>query len=343
MAGAPAGRRRNVDTARKRLQYKLQKFIYVQYILWMVRFADSLYRHAARAPGRAAERHDRNFAMLLIDILSRHEGGLTQTERRLIDVLLADPTGAAMFSATELAEKAGTHPSSLVRLAKKLGFDGFPDLRARLRDEIVLPDQPAARLRRRLDGLPREAVLESVVERERANLAALPHHVSDEQIKRAATLLSRSRRVLLFGEGGARMLRDLMSDRLRRIGILAEVMPAEAREVAASLTALTADDMLLAFAFARLPRLLPAVLAEAARCGATSVVLSDLAGSLLRPTPDLLIAAPRGPGGQSQALVVPLVLCHAILLTIAMVDKGRSLKRAERYGKLRAALTEQSR
>ncbi|WP_374651488.1 MurR/RpiR family transcriptional regulator [Dongia sp.] len=278
--------------------------------------------------------------MLLMELVGRHDGHLTQTDRRLLDLLLADPKSAAMSSATEIAQMAGTHPSSLVRLAKKLGFAGFPDLRSRLRDEIVLQDQTAARLRRRLRDLPPEAVLESVIEREQANLANLLQHIEEKQIRRAGRMLSKARRVLLFGEGAARVMRDLMVDRLRRVGILAEAVAVEPREAAASLTALAASDLVVAFALARVPRLLPSILAEAGRRDTPSIVLSHHTAPHLRPAPTLLIAAPNGPSGQSQSLVVPVAICHAILLTISTVDGGRSIAMAERYGALRATMSE---
>lgn len=276
--------------------------------------------------------------MQLQEMISAYRGKLTPADRRLVDLLLADPTAAAMSSATELAARADVHAASLVRLAKKLGFEGFPDLRARLREAVIAQDLPADRLRRRVADIPPEAVLESVIAQERAALVGIMDHVGEAQIRDAAARLAGARRVTLFAEGTARQLAALMADRLRRLGFLTDQVAAEPREMASALTGMDSRDVLLAFAFARTPRLLPGMLRETAALGATSILLSDMGGPLLRPAPDVLLAAPRGPNGQSQTLIVPLAICQSILLALTMREPDRMLDAAGRYGAIRRRL-----
>ncbi len=61
---------------------------------------------------------------------------LTKTERQLADVLLDHYPVAGLTSVTRLAENAGVSTPSVVRMAQKLGYSGFPELQASLRSEL---------------------------------------------------------------------------------------------------------------------------------------------------------------------------------------------------------------
>lgn len=62
---------------------------------------------------------------------------LTRSERQLANVLLQDYPMAGLQSITQLASAAGVSTPTVVRMARKLGFSGFPDLQASLRDEVA--------------------------------------------------------------------------------------------------------------------------------------------------------------------------------------------------------------
>ena len=53
----------------------------------------------------------------------------------MTDALLRDYPVAGLQSITRLAEAASVSTPTVIRLARKLGFDGFPELQAALRDE----------------------------------------------------------------------------------------------------------------------------------------------------------------------------------------------------------------
>ncbi len=278
--------------------------------------------------------------MSLQRIVQEHKGRLTPTDRRLLDALLANPTEAALSSATELATRTGVHAASLVRLAKKLGFEGYPDLRASLREDLMLGDPPRTLVERRIGSVTSDGILASVVERERAMLQGLLDHVNQEDIARAAELLASARRIAVFAEGSSVLLRDFMVERLRRAGRIVLPVDAQPRQAAAVLTTLGGGDTLLVFASRMLPRMLPRILTEAGQAGVRAVAVTDMVGPLLRPLPDVLLAAPRGTPGESQSMTIPMALCNALLLTLPTVDRGESLQGLARYGSLRDALEE---
>lgn len=69
------------------------------------------------------------------DLLQDRMAQLTPAERLLSDILLRDYPVGGLQSITKLADAAGVSTPTVIRLARKLGFDGFPELQAALRDE----------------------------------------------------------------------------------------------------------------------------------------------------------------------------------------------------------------
>ena len=108
---------------------------------------------------------------------------LTATERRLAEVVLAEPTLLAFGTVSELAGRASTSRPSVVRFANKLGFGGFSDLQAHVREGIseqLL--RPSQRIRRMEEGPgPVQRALQGA-------LAALFEEVTPERLDELAKL-----------------------------------------------------------------------------------------------------------------------------------------------------------
>ncbi|MCB1364960.1 MAG: MurR/RpiR family transcriptional regulator [Rhodobacteraceae bacterium] len=62
---------------------------------------------------------------------------LTRSERQLASVLMQDYPMGGLQSITRLAAAAGVSTPTVIRMARKLGFDGFPALQDALRDELA--------------------------------------------------------------------------------------------------------------------------------------------------------------------------------------------------------------
>ena len=62
---------------------------------------------------------------------------LTQSERQLASILLQDYPIGGLQSITKLAASAKVSTPTVIRMARKLGFDGFPALQDALREEVA--------------------------------------------------------------------------------------------------------------------------------------------------------------------------------------------------------------
>lgn len=269
------------------------------------------------------------------DTIQRRAEDLTPSERRLVSSVLSEPRTAALATVTELARGAGVHEATVSRLARKLGFDGYPAFRQALQDEFIPSQETAQRMKRTIDASGEGGVLGSLVAREVAALTTLPDHVGDDDIALAAERMMGARRIYLFATGNAEVLAHMMSKRFRRYGREVEMLTGDARSLAEGAFGMAAGDVLLVYAFRRQPRAYATLMAHAREVGAVTIVIGGASGNLLVPAPHLLLSAPRGGDTESfQTLTVPMAISNAIVIAAgAAGDKG-ALRKLDSLGAL---------
>ncbi len=92
--------------------------------------------------------------MLIQEFIAKVNDKLTPTERRIAEIVLADPTLLAFGTVSDLADRAQTSKPSIVRFANKLGFEGYSDLQRTIRDGLSNQiNNPSHRIRHRESSL----------------------------------------------------------------------------------------------------------------------------------------------------------------------------------------------
>jgi DNA-binding MurR/RpiR family transcriptional regulator len=125
---------------------------------------------------------------------------LTAAERRVAQVVLARPQLVGFGTVADLAEAATAGAATVVRLAAKLGFDGFSALQASVQHDLALQLRPAAERIRELGG-------DQPITRHRAaelsNVQATLDAVDPDAMEAVVTLLADTDREVLVLSGDA--------------------------------------------------------------------------------------------------------------------------------------------
>ncbi|GGE98752.1 MurR/RpiR family transcriptional regulator [Stappia taiwanensis] len=278
----------------------------------------------------------------LSDLITQNAARLTGSDTRLLDVLVKDPLRAALENGKEVSNRAGVHPAAAVRLAKRLGFEGYPEFRAYLQASLVEEgndfENPAARMAARLVCAEEGRVLASVLDSEIAALEALRNAVSDGDIRNFSETLRGARKVFIFGRGHAASLSALIALRLQRSGYDAADLGDRTHHFAEMLNMLSPDDVVWLLAFRSPSQQIRDANDIAFQRGAKRLALTDLQAARLDPMPDHQICAARGEAGESQSLVVPMTIANAVILDLAGIDDGKSLKSLEAFKAFRQSL-----
>lgn len=273
-------------------------------------------------------------------LISRNSTRLTEADTRLLDVLMQDPIRAAMENGTEVSFRAGVHPASAVRLARRLGFKGYPEFRTFLQTNLMEGggdfESPAARMAARLVRAEDGGVLASVLDSEIAALQQVRNSVSDSDIRAFSQSLRDCRRVFVFGRGHSAALSALITLRLTRSGYEAVDLGSQMHQLPEALSAMTPDDVLWLLAFRRASPLVSEVRRIAADRNTKTLALTDLRSVRIDPPAHHQISISRGEPGESQSLVVPMTIANAVILDLAAIDDGRSLRALGEFRSFRA-------
>lgn len=140
--------------------------------------------------------------MSVTETISEAGERLSPAERRVADAIVADPSRVAFGTVASLAEHAGVSGPSVVRLAAKLGYDGFAALQVDVQRELARQLRPAAE---RIRTEQATDVLGRTLDTELANVAATLERADRRAFSVAAALLADTKRAIwvLAGEATA--------------------------------------------------------------------------------------------------------------------------------------------
>lgn len=265
---------------------------------------------------------------------------LTKSEKRIADFMRRRQDEAAFLPAGEIAERLDLSEATMVRFARKLGYESYPALREFLQDTIRNRMTHSARLRSRLDSL-REAgdIYEKMVASEIDYLTESLHTVSREDLQAAVDLLKMHQRVFVFGLGPSISLVDMLEIRLTRMGKHIISLKTSGKEMLEPMLNMDSNDLLIAVGFFNLTPNLQLIIDHANQLKTPVILVTDTLGELIGKKADVVLAARRGPVSAFHSLTVPMTVINAILLALSSIDEEQVMARLDNLDKLREKLS----
>ena len=277
-------------------------------------------------------------------LINSFEGKLTDADQELISIILGEPSEAVYLSSAELASKAAVHASTVVRLARKLGFDGFPDMRQKLRQDVEFKKNSSDKIRQRIDLIEKGSNLSDLIESEIAAIAAISNTVSQNQIDEVVNKIYKAKSIFIVGRGSAAPLMTHFERRLRRSGIQCRVaLNLQRRDLAEQLIGIQKGDAIVVFGFQSinsLPSGYSSLIESAKSIGAHSIAIGDSTILTARPKPDIVLSVSRPKEGVMQLRSGPMLICEALAMTLLHKKSKKAVRGVESLEHLRANFLE---
>jgi RpiR family transcriptional regulator, repressor of rpiB and als operon len=252
---------------------------------------------------------------------------LTPLEGRVVDMMLGRRDFDETTSLRTVAEDAGVSEAMIVKITKKLGFEGFRDFRAGIVDYNRLP---TADLHQELS--PDDTGVEIAQKVFRTSIHALEETLSildPEAFEKAAGLIFTARQRDFYGIGGSAQIARDVSHKLLRIGVRTSVFD-DAHMMLMSAALLGEGDVAVGFSHSGATTAVIEPLELARRRGARTIALTNYATSPLAALADVVLCstAQGSPllGENAAARIAQLVIFDAVFAAVAQ----RDLKAAER-------------
>jgi DNA-binding MurR/RpiR family transcriptional regulator len=203
--------------------------------------------------------------------------GLTPAERKLVSHILDHYPVAALASITALAKAADVSSPTVVRLAQKIGFKGYPDLQQTLRIEVEeMLASPVSKREKWSGRAPEAHILNRFSAQVMENLSATMAGISPDTFDAAAVLLADpERRIYVMGGRITHALAEYFATLSRVIRPDVTLLSGLSNAWPPGLLDMRAGDVLLIFDIRRYENTVLQVAELAAEQGAEVVLITD--------------------------------------------------------------------
>lgn len=148
-------------------------------------------------------------AMEVAERIRERSADLTTAERRIATVVLESPQSVGFGTVADLAKTAGVGAASVVRLASKLGFDGYSEMQQAVQSELMQQLRPAVERIRSADHGSRADHAAAELENVRSTLDGVDGAALGALVERLADLDRPA--AVVSGEASAGVARQFVS------------------------------------------------------------------------------------------------------------------------------------
>lgn len=260
---------------------------------------------------------------------------LQPAEGRVADALIGAGSQVLTLPVAQIADMAGTSQATVVRLAQRLGYRGFRDLRLDLvRDEgaesgrtlfeeIAPTDTP-------------DVVIEKVAAAAVATIEESRRLLDTASVSRVVEALARAPRIEAYGVGASGIVAIDAAAKLRRVGLPAWSYP-DAHQQAQSASLLTQGCVALAFSHSGATRDVVDAATIAHNAGATVAAITSFPLSALARVVDHVLLAgaadePTERSGSTTARLAQLYVTDVLTVCYSLAHYAESQEALARSG-----------
>ncbi len=229
----------------------------------------------------------RSFAALRQALMDRPR----KLPKRLAQVAaftMANPDEIAFGTAASIAQRAQVQPSTLVRFAQALGYEGFSDLqsifRERLRDRVPSYEERLRALRDHSDAAHKAGILfEGFANAAEQSIRLLRDRLRPEALDQAVSLLAPADTLYLIGQRRSFPVTAYLNYALGKLGVKNVLVGSASGNDPETLSFATASDAAIAVSFTPYASATIDFAQRIAGCGTPLVVITDSPFSPLLP------------------------------------------------------------
>lgn len=257
---------------------------------------------------------------------------VTPAERRVAEVLIAQPETVAFGTVADLAGRAAVGVATVARLATKLGYDGFRSMQEAVQHDLARQLRPAAE-RIRTDSPDPQRRVEHHLQLEVENLQLSLDGLENGLVSEVSGHLANARRVWILSGDASSGIADQFAHDLTMLRDNVAVLAGNQVHLQRQLAAVEPSDTVIAVDIRRYDRWVVEAAAVIAERQAWTVAVTDHVLSPLAERADRAVVVAAGGGGPFDSHVGTLAVLNVFVAGAAhelRAEASPRLERAER-------------
>ncbi len=252
--------------------------------------------------------------------------------RRVAEYILGRPSELACQSISEVAETLAVSKAQLVRMARVLGFDGYPDLRNAVIREMLAqtaPSSPAANNMGDDASIPQE-----LCRLEQANLEETLRKLSPEAIVAFCEAAKNASAIHCMGWGISSLVAEWFYTRFTELGLKAVLMRRGSLSLMEQARGIAATDMLIVCELPSYVIEVAEAVEQVAQRGAFVVTLTDSPAAPICAHSGLRLYVSDQSPTFGSSLLGPMFAVHVLTSVLAynMGEEGQRALAAQKEG-----------
>ena len=250
--------------------------------------------------------------------------GLNKTRQEIIRPVQEHPREFVLMSIRQMAQRLETDPATVLRIARGLGFNSYPQFKAYLHELSIAS---ATSLEGMQTSSPNESSVAShgrkALERDLHNLHSLRNTLDMNRVVNLAERIYTAKRIVLLGGDMAIGLVDFLDYKLTLLGlpVIPAVTPGKTMHVTRTLGK---HDLVIALSFRRCLRQTVEGVQQARASGAYTVGITDtFVSPLARFADECFLTSVEAPFSNSYS--APISFIHVLFTICAHYRRARTL------------------
>ena len=140
---------------------------------------------------------------------------LNPSERKVASFILQHPSEMIAMSVAELASHSNASQAAIVRLCKTMGIKGYPDLKLKVAGDLQEPQTSGYKDIRPKDSIA--SIIQSISNNNIQSIRDTLKILDEQMVEQAVELLTKAKRIFLFGIGASNLIGMDAQQKLMRI------------------------------------------------------------------------------------------------------------------------------
>ena len=267
----------------------------------------------------------------LIGRLNQGTRPLSKGHRRIAEYIAQHYDKAVFMTAGALGRECGVSESTVVRFASAMGYEGYPELRERLRG-LVSQRLTSEQRFAITSGIEQGDVLTTVLKNDAHNIRKTVEALSQEDFDDVVRRLLDARRIYVMGLRSAAPLAQFMYHYLHQIFDGVALVSNTTGDVFEEIARIDRSDVLVGISFPRYSTRTVECMRFAKKNGAQVVGITDSEMSPLYAHADVCLCACTDMASFVDSLAAPLSVINALIVSVGLnrrEELGAHFKRLE--------------
>lgn len=254
---------------------------------------------------------------------------LTNSERKVANYIIKEPTEVIFDTINELSKKVGTSTTTIMRLASKMGYSGYTKLQRDLQEVIKDGKAPQSRLTSNLKNIEKENLWIETINHYTSQLAHITNQVDESTLDKAVDLIDNARSICCTCVRSGLPAGQYLSQNVNRIKGNCNLIIADVSDWIDEVVSMDENDVLIAISYPRYAKRINEFVKIAKERNVKIIIITDTYSSPLVDYADVIIPCDSNSLAFHNSPILSLIAIDYIINSLALKESRKNSNRLD--------------